>query len=132
MSIAPEIRQQAMVNPWRNTRCVIPAWSAGIQADMDVSESILANLDAGNPCRHDQYSARFVGSCSALLLVFARGGGRLAHAMRERIPLWLRLRALGLLILLFLLAFSPVRAATPDLEDRTREIASELRCVVCQ
>jgi hypothetical protein len=32
---------------------VIPAWSAGIQVDMDVSEGILANLDAGNPCRHD-------------------------------------------------------------------------------
>jgi cytochrome c-type biogenesis protein CcmH len=44
----------------------------------------------------------------------------------------LRLRALGLLIPLLLLAFSPVRAAAPDLEDRTREIASELRCVVCQ
>jgi hypothetical protein len=34
--------------------CVIPAWSAGIQADMDVSGSILANLDAGYPCRHDE------------------------------------------------------------------------------
>ena len=32
---------------------VIPAWSAGIQVDMDVSEGILAKLDAGNPCRHD-------------------------------------------------------------------------------
>jgi hypothetical protein len=31
--------------------CVIPAWSAGIKADMDVSGCILANLDAGNPCR---------------------------------------------------------------------------------
>jgi hypothetical protein len=27
--------------------CVIPAWSAGIQTDMDVSGSILVNLDAG-------------------------------------------------------------------------------------
>jgi hypothetical protein len=34
--------------------CVIPAWSAGIQANMDVSASILANLDAGYPCRHDE------------------------------------------------------------------------------
>ena len=33
---------------------VIPAWSAGIQVDMDVSGGILANLDAGNPCRHDE------------------------------------------------------------------------------
>ena len=34
--------------------CVIPAWSAGIQANMDVSERILANLDAGYLCRHDE------------------------------------------------------------------------------
>jgi hypothetical protein len=34
--------------------CVIPARSAGIQANMDVSGSILANLDAGYPCRHDK------------------------------------------------------------------------------
>jgi hypothetical protein len=34
--------------------CVIPAWSAGIQVDTDVSGSILANLDAGYPCRHDE------------------------------------------------------------------------------
>jgi hypothetical protein len=34
--------------------CVIPAWSAGIQADMDVSGTILSNLDAGYPCRHDE------------------------------------------------------------------------------
>jgi hypothetical protein len=34
--------------------CVIPAWSAGIQFDMDVSGRILANLDAGYPCRHDE------------------------------------------------------------------------------
>ena len=34
--------------------CVIPAWSAGIQVDMDVSGGILANLDAGYPCRHDE------------------------------------------------------------------------------
>ena len=35
--------------------CVIPAWSAGIQIDMDVSGGILANLmDAGYPCRHDE------------------------------------------------------------------------------
>jgi hypothetical protein len=35
---------------------VIPAWNAGIQAYMDVSGGILANLDAGNPCRHDEIS----------------------------------------------------------------------------
>jgi hypothetical protein len=34
--------------------CVIPAWSAGIQADTDVSGRIPANLDAGHPCRHDE------------------------------------------------------------------------------
>ena len=33
---------------------VIPAWSAGIQIDMDVSGGILAHLDAGHPCRHDE------------------------------------------------------------------------------
>jgi len=33
---------------------VIPAWSAEIQIDMDVSGGILANLDAGHPCRHDE------------------------------------------------------------------------------
>src|SRR5215475_8352530 len=32
---------------------VVPAWSDGTQADMDVSERILAELDAGYPCRHD-------------------------------------------------------------------------------
>jgi len=34
--------------------CVIPAWSAGIQADMDVFGGIRANLDVGYPCRHDE------------------------------------------------------------------------------
>jgi hypothetical protein len=34
--------------------CVIPAWSAGIQAHMDVSGGIHVNLDAGDPCRHDE------------------------------------------------------------------------------
>ena len=34
--------------------CVIPAWSAGIQVYTDVSGTILANLDAGYPCRHDE------------------------------------------------------------------------------
>jgi hypothetical protein len=34
--------------------CVIPAWSAGIQVDMDLSGRVLANLDAGYPCRHDE------------------------------------------------------------------------------
>jgi hypothetical protein len=33
--------------------CVIPALSAGIQVDTDVSGRILAKLDAGYPCRHD-------------------------------------------------------------------------------
>jgi hypothetical protein len=33
---------------------VIPAWSAGIQIDMDVSGGVLANLGAGHPCRHDE------------------------------------------------------------------------------
>ena len=33
--------------------CVIPAWSAGIQVNMDVCGSILASLDAGYRCRHD-------------------------------------------------------------------------------
>jgi hypothetical protein len=38
----------------RTLDCVIPAWSAGIQADMDASGRILANLmDTGDPCRHD-------------------------------------------------------------------------------
>jgi hypothetical protein len=32
----------------------IPAWSAGIQTDMDVSGGILANPIAGHPCRHDE------------------------------------------------------------------------------
>jgi hypothetical protein len=34
---------------------VIPAWKAGIQDEMDVSGSVLANLDAGYPCRHDEH-----------------------------------------------------------------------------
>jgi len=46
----------------QNPRFVIPAWSAGIQIDMDVSGGVLANylrrrpcelMDAGHPCRHD-------------------------------------------------------------------------------
>ena len=32
---------------------VIPAWTAGIQVYMDVSGGILADPDAGHPCRHD-------------------------------------------------------------------------------
>jgi len=39
---------------------------------------------------------------------------------------------LVLVFALLLLGSAPLRAAAPDLEDRTREIASELRCVVCQ
>ena len=34
--------------------CVIPAWSAGIQIEMDASGRIPVNLDAGYPCRHDE------------------------------------------------------------------------------
>jgi hypothetical protein len=34
--------------------CVIPAWSAGIQADMDVSGRMLPPRMARNPCRHDE------------------------------------------------------------------------------
>src|SRR5678815_5750111 len=42
----------------------------------------------------------------------------------------LKLLVLYLLLVLF---FEPLHAApAPDLEDRTREIATELRCVVCQ
>jgi hypothetical protein len=33
---------------------VIPAWRAGIQVDMDVYWSVVASLDAGYPCRHDE------------------------------------------------------------------------------
>jgi hypothetical protein len=45
---------RASVSSSRTLDCVIPAWSAGIQLDMDVSEGILASLDAGNPCRYDE------------------------------------------------------------------------------
>ena len=38
----------------------------------------------------------------------------------------------ALTIFLFLLVSSAIAATAPDLEDRTREIATELRCVVCQ
>ncbi|MSP41677.1 MAG: cytochrome c-type biogenesis protein CcmH, partial [Deltaproteobacteria bacterium] len=44
----------------------------------------------------------------------------------------MRFAKLFVLYVLFLLCRSPLLAATPDLEDRTREIATELRCVVCQ
>ncbi|HEX2261186.1 MAG TPA: hypothetical protein VHJ56_06100, partial [Candidatus Binatia bacterium] len=43
----------ASVSSIRILDCVIPAWSGGIQIDMDVSGGILASLDAGYPCRHD-------------------------------------------------------------------------------
>ena len=33
--------------------CVVPAWNAGTQVNMDVSGYILASLDAGYLCRHD-------------------------------------------------------------------------------
>src|SRR6058998_1851020 len=41
--------------------------------------------------------------------------------------------ALFVIYVLFVLSSDVLHAATsPDLEDRTREIATELRCVVCQ
>ena len=43
------------------------------------------------------------------------------------------LAIIGALTIFLFVAVSPAIAATaPDLEDRTREIATELRCVVCQ
>jgi len=39
---------------FKNVDYVIPAWSAGIQIDMDASGRILVNLDAGYQCRHDE------------------------------------------------------------------------------
>jgi hypothetical protein len=55
-------RKDSWVEGCRSTygevfNCVIPAWSAGIQPDMDVSGCILANLGSGDPCRHDEQSA---------------------------------------------------------------------------
>ena len=47
---------------------VIPAWSAGIQVDMDVSGSILANLDAGYPCRHDDLLNNLVATAISQLI----------------------------------------------------------------
>jgi len=45
----------------------------------------------------------------------------------------MRVRALYVLWVLLVLFLKPLSAAsTPDIEDRTREIAAELRCVVCQ
>src|SRR5688572_711468 len=42
-------------------------------------------------------------------------------------------RTIYVVCVLLVLSLNPLHAATaPDLEDRTREIASELRCVVCQ
>jgi hypothetical protein len=40
--------------PAEDFNSVISAWRAGIQIDMDVSTGVLANLDAGYPCRHDE------------------------------------------------------------------------------
>jgi len=43
------------------------------------------------------------------------------------------MRMLKILLMLWLLSATAAHAAaTPDLDDRTREIATELRCVVCQ
>jgi hypothetical protein len=44
---------------------VTPAWSAGNQVNMDVSGRILANLDAGYPCRHDE-DPRFHVLCASV------------------------------------------------------------------
>ena len=48
------VGRRASVSSSRTLDSVIPAWRAGIQVDMDVSGGILANLDAGDPCRHDE------------------------------------------------------------------------------
>jgi hypothetical protein len=45
--------RRASVSSSKTFNGVIPAWTAGIQIDMEVSAGILTNLDAGNPCRHD-------------------------------------------------------------------------------
>ncbi|HEX9454814.1 MAG TPA: cytochrome c-type biogenesis protein CcmH, partial [Candidatus Binatia bacterium] len=43
------------------------------------------------------------------------------------------MRMLKILLMLWLLSATAAHAAaTPDLDDRTREVATELRCVVCQ
>jgi cytochrome c-type biogenesis protein CcmH len=56
-----------------------------------------------------------------------RGRGKVEGVASRRFPL------LYTLIFLFFFITHPVLAASgPDLEDRTREIAGELRCVVCQ
>jgi cytochrome c-type biogenesis protein CcmH len=45
----------------------------------------------------------------------------------------MRLRTIFALFVIYVLSSDVLHAATsPDLEDRTREVASELRCVVCQ
>src|SRR5213083_1178322 len=45
----------------------------------------------------------------------------------------MRIRSIFTLFVIFVLSSDVLHAATsPDLEDRTREISSELRCVVCQ
>jgi hypothetical protein len=46
---------RASVSSSRTLDWVIPAWSAGIQFDIDVSGGIRTHLmDAGHPCRHDE------------------------------------------------------------------------------
>ena len=49
----PFENKKRSLGQFKQTRFVIPAWSAGIQGYMDVSGSVRANLDAGYPCRHD-------------------------------------------------------------------------------
>ena len=51
---------------------------------------------------------------------------------RQRTGRLVVLMGLAVMIPLALLLPSAVGLASPDLEDRVREIASELRCVVCQ
>jgi hypothetical protein len=52
--------QTSSAGPQKSGRdFVIPAWNAGIQIHMDVSGRP-ANLDAGNPCRHDGGETRAV------------------------------------------------------------------------
>jgi hypothetical protein len=51
LKISVESLGQFMRNPFN---CVIPAWSAGIRVDMEVFGRVHADLDPGNPCRHDE------------------------------------------------------------------------------
>src|SRR5438309_1894863 len=63
--------------------CVIPAWSAGIQGYTDVFGSILANLDTGYPCRHDEVCI-FIAYGRAEIQATLRGGVAIAHKAKLR------------------------------------------------